>query len=202
MSACRMNQQEPLGELPKLLLLDEAGQPFDERIHAIFWPLEIRFRLKFNTIRDESILRNLFDRASQLYFKEEQRGTKIERPEGLAWTILNNVGVSELRRSEEKVINESVAGIAGEKVLLALSTGSGTPEQIVNQIYAKQIYAQLGELEQRCATLKTLGFSSGEVASALSMTTTSVDKIMQRLRDRFRGSSGAGKKSRSGGSSS
>lgn len=202
MSACRMNQQEPLGELPKLLLLDEAGQPFDERIHAIFWPLEIRFRLKFNTIRDESILRNLFDRASQLYFKEEQRGTKIERPEGLAWTILNNVGVSELRRSEEKVINESVAGIAGEKVLLALSTGSGTPEQIVNQIYAKQIYAQLSELEQRCATLKTLGFSSGEVASALSMTTTSVDKIMQRLRDRFRGSSGAGKKSRSGGSSS
>lgn len=100
------------------------------------------------------------------------------------------------------MINESVAGIAGEKVLLALSTGSGTPEQIVNQIYAKQIYAQLSELEQRCATLKTLGFSSGEVASALSMTTTSVDKIMQRLRDRFRGSSGAGKKSRSGGSSS
>lgn len=202
MSACRMNQQKPLGELPKLKLLDEAGQPFDERIHAIFWPLEIRFRLKFNTIRDESILRNLFDRASQRYFKEEQQGTGIERPEGLAWTILNNIGVSELRRSEEKVINGSVAGIAGEKVLLALSTGSGTPDQIVNQIYAKQIYAQLSELEQRCATLKTLGFSSGEVASALSMTTASVDKMMQRIRDRFRGSSGAGKSSRSGGSSS
>lgn len=197
-----MNQQEPLGALPKLRLLDEAGRPFDERIQAIFLPLEVRFRLKFNTIQDESILRNLFDRAGQLYFKEEQQGARIERPEGLAWTILNNIGISELRRSEEKVINGSVAGVAGEKVLLALSTGSGTPEQIVNQIYAKQIYAQLSELEQRCATLKTLGFSSGEVASALSMTTASVDKMMQRIRDRFRGSSGAGKKSQSGGSSS
>ena len=105
-----MNQQEPLGELPKLRLLDEAGQPFDERIHAIFLPLEMRFRLKFNTIQEESILRNLFDRAGQLYFKEEQLGTRIERPDGLAWTILNNLGISELRRSEEKVINGSVAG--------------------------------------------------------------------------------------------
>jgi hypothetical protein len=197
-----MNQQEPLGELPKLRLLDEAGQPFDERIHAIFLPLETRFRLKFNTIQDESILRNLFDRAGQLYFKEEQQGTRIERPDGFAWTILNNLGISELRRSEEKVINRSVVGPAGEKVLLALSAGIGTPEQIVNQVYAKQIYAQLSELEQRCATLKTLGFSSGEVASALSMTTSSVDKMMQRIRDRFRGSSNSGKKSRSGGSSS
>ncbi len=202
MSACRMNQQEPLGELPKLRLLDEAGQPFDERIHAIFLPLEMRFRLKFNTIQDESILRNLFDRAGQLYFKEEQQGMRIERPEGLAWTILNNLGVSELRRSEERVINGSVAGTAGEKTLLAMSTGVGTPEQIVNQVYAKQIYAQLSELEQRCATLKTLGFSSGEVASALSISTAAVDKMMQRIRDRFRHSSSNGRKSRSGGSSS
>lgn len=202
MSACRMNQQEPLGELPKLRLLDEAGQPFDERIHAIFLPLEMRFRMRFSTIRDESILRNLFDRAGQLYFKEEQHGARIERPEGLAWTILNNLGISELRRSEEKVVNGSVAGVAGEKVLLSLSTGNGTPEQIFNQVYAQQIYVQLSELEQRCATLKTLGFTSGEVASALSTTTAAVDKMMQRIRDRFRGSSGASGKSRSGGLSS
>lgn len=197
-----MNRQEPLGARPKLRLLDEAGQPFEERIHAIFLPLEMRFRLKFNAIQDETILRNLFDRAGQLYFKEEQQGERIERPEGLAWTILNNLAISELRRSEEKVINGSVAGNAGEKVLLALSTGRGTSEQIVNQVYAKQIYARLSETEQRCATLKTLGFSSGEVARALSMTTTSVDKMMQRMRDRFRGSSHGGKKSRLGGLSS
>jgi len=197
-----MNQQEPLGELPQLRLLDEAGQPFDERIHAIFLPLEMRFRLNFNTIQDESILRNLFDRAGQIYFKEEQLGVRIEKSQGLAWTILKNLAVSELRRSEERVINGSVAGLTGEKVLLALASGIGTPEQIVNQVYAKQICAQLSELEQRCATLKTLGFSSGEVASALSMTTAAVDKMMQRIMDCFRGSSSGGKKSRSGGSSS
>lgn len=202
MSACRMNQQEPLGALPKLRLLDEAGRPFEERIQAIFLRLEVRFRCRFNTIQDESVLRNLFDRAGQLYFRQEQQGAPIERPEALAWTILNNIGISELRRSEERVINGSVAGIAGEKVLLSLSAGSGTPEQIVNQIYAKQIYAQLSELEQRCATLKTLGFSSGEVASALSMTSASVDKMMQRIRDRFRGTVQAGKNSQSKGASS
>lgn len=197
-----MNQQEPLGALPKLRLLDEAGRPFEERIQAIFLRLEVRFRCRFNTIQDESVLRNLFDRAGQLYFRQEQQGAPIERPEALAWTILNNIGISELRRSEERVINGSVAGIAGEKVLLSLSAGSGTPEQIVNQIYAKQIYAQLSELEQRCATLKTLGFSSGEVASALSMTSASVDKMMQRIRDRFRGTVQAGKNSQSKGASS
>lgn len=197
-----MNQQEPLGELPKLRLLDEAGQPFDERIHAIFLPLEMRFRLRFSTIRDESILRNLFDRAGQLYAKEELQGKRIESPEGLAWTILGNLAISELRRSEEKVINGSFSGIAGEKVLLALSASSGTPEQIVNHVYAKEIYAQLSEVEQRCATLKTLGFSSSEVASALSMSAASIDKMMQRIRDRFRTSPDSREKSESGGSSS
>jgi hypothetical protein len=197
-----MNQQEPLGALPKLRLLDEAGRPFDERIHGIFLPLEMRFRLKFNAIRDETILRNLFDRAGQLYFRQEQQGEPIERPEGLAWTILNNLGVSELRRSEEKVINGTVAGVAGEKALLAMSTSVGTPEQVINQVYAKQIYAQLSELEQRCATLKTLGFSSGEVAIALSTSIAAVDKMMQRIRDRFRSLSSNGRNSRSGGLSS
>ncbi|MBN9657112.1 MAG: sigma-70 family RNA polymerase sigma factor [Acidobacteria bacterium] len=197
-----MKQQEPLGPLPKLKLLDEAGRPLSERIHAIFAPLETRFRLKFNTIQDESILRNLFDRAGQLYFKEEQTSQRIERPEGLAWTILNNLAISELRRSEEKVINGSIAGVAGEKVLRAISAGNGSPEQIVNQVYARQIFAQLSELEQQGATLKTLGFTSEEVATALSMTTAAVDKMMQRIRDRFRGSSGSEKSSRTGGSSS
>lgn len=181
-----MKQQEPLGPLPKLRLVDEAGQPLSERIHAIFLPLETRFRLRFRAIDDEAVVRNLFDQAAQIYAKQDIAGQTIDKPEGFAWKVLCNLAISILRRSEEMVINSSVNGLSGERVLVALSAVNGTPDQIVNQVYAREIFEQLSEIEQRCATLKTLGFSSSSVAKALNMTTGSVDKIMQRIRDRHR----------------
>lgn len=201
MSASRMKQQEPLGPLPKLKLLDEAGQPLSERIHAVFLPLETRFRLKFKAIDDEAVVRNLFDQAAQIYAKQDA-GQMIDKPEGFAWKVLCNLATSILRRSEEMVINGSINGLSGERVLVALSAVSGTPDQIVNQVYAREIFEQLNEIEQRCATLKTLGFSSSSVAKALSMTTGSVDKMMQRIRDRHRPRSVDVQKPGRGGSSS
>ncbi len=197
-----MKQQEPLEPLPKLKLLDEAGQPLSERIHAIFLPLETRFRLKFKAIDDDAVVRNLFDQAAQIYSKQESAGPTIDKPEGFAWKVLCNLATSALRRSEERVMNGSVDGLSGERVLAALSAVTGTPEQIVNQVYAREIFEELSEVEQRCATLKTLGFSSSSVGKTLNMTTSSVDKMMQRIRDRFRARPVDGQKSSSGGSSS
>jgi len=197
-----MEQQEPLRPLPELKLLDEAGQPLSEQIHAIFLPLEIRFRLKFRAIDDEAVVRNLFDQAAQIYAKQESSGQQIDKPEGFAWRVLCNLATSVLRRSEERVMNGSVNGLSGERVLVALSSVTGTPDQIINQVYAREIFEQLSESEQRCATLKTIGFSSHAVAKALNMTTGSVDKMMQRIRDRFRSRGGGGQKSGDGGSSS
>ncbi len=131
------------------------------------------------------MIRNLFDRAGQIYCKQEQL-QRIEHPEGFAWKLLNNLAVSELRRSEERVKCGSVAGPAGEKRLSTMASCSGTSEQLLNHVYAREIYDQLSRVEQRCATLRTLGYTSGEVAGALLLTTAAVDKIMQRLRDRFR----------------
>lgn len=197
-----MKQQEPLGPLPELKLLDEAGQPLSKQIHAIFLPLEPRFRLKFKAIADEAVVRNLFDQAAQIYAKQQTSGQDINKPEGFAWRVLCNLATSLLRRSEEKVMNGSVHGLSGEKVLVALSSVTGTPDQIVNQVYAREIFEQLSETEQRCATLKTIGFSSDAVAKTLNMTTGSVDKMMQRIRDRFRSRGDGGQKSGGGGSSS
>ena len=181
-----MKQQDPLSSSPKLHLLDETGQPLRDQIQAIIFPLENRFRLKFSGIQDDATVQNLFDRAGQLYSQRELTGPKIEKPEGFAWKILCNLATSELRRSEEQIVHGSVSGVARDKVLRRLSTGSVTEDQLVNRIYAKEMFEQLSETEQRCATLKTLGFRSVDVARALNMTTFSVDKLMQRLRDRFR----------------
>jgi hypothetical protein len=196
-----MKQQEPLGPQPKLKLLDEAGQPLSERIHAVFLPLETRFRLKFKAIDDEAVVRNLFDQAAQIYAKRDA-GQTIDKPQGFAWKVLCNLATSILRRSEEMVINGSIDGLSGERVLVELSAVSGTPDQIVNQVYAREIFEQLSEIEQRCATLKTLGFSSSSVAQALNMTAGSVDKTMQRIRDRHRPRSVDVQKPDRGGSSS
>jgi len=112
-------------------------------------------------------------------------GRGIDKPEALAWKILCNLAISELRRSEEMVANGSIAGGTAERKLLAAS-GADAPEAIYARIHAEQIYSQMNERERLCAVLKTVGYTSAGVAEALKMTPAGVDKMMQRLRDRIR----------------
>ena len=181
-----MKQRESSQPVPIFELLDEAGRPFSASFQAIFRPLQARFRCQFRSIRDEAIIHNLLDKAAQRYARELESGTSIGHPEALAWRIISNLGVSELRRSEEIVSNSSLAGLAGERTLLATESTVETPEEIYARIHANQIYSQLSEKELHCAVLKTAGYTSARVAKELNMTAGGVDKMMQRVRDRVR----------------
>lgn len=182
----RMKQRESLEPVPELELIDEVGQPLSSTLQATFRPLQERFRRKFRTIRDDAVIHNLFDRAAQRYARELAAGRMVERPEAFAWKILCNLGISELRRSEEIVANRSVASRPAEQTLLVASASAGGPEAIYARVYARQLYSQMSERERVCAVLKTVGYSSSGVAMALKMTPAGVDKMMQRLRDRIR----------------
>lgn len=191
-----MKQRESSEPVPIFELLDEVGHPLASTLQATFRPLQARFRRKFCSIRDEAILHNLMDRAGQRYAREVEAGASIDQPEALAWKILCNLGVSELRRSEDIVSKGSFGGAAGERTLLAKSSPVETPEEIYARIHAKQICAQLSKRERLCALLKTAGYSSAGAAKALRMTPGSVDKMMQRLRDRIREAAADSKKIR------
>lgn len=152
----------------------------------MFRPLQARFRREFRTIRDEAIIHNILDKAAQRYVREAEAGTRIEHPEAFAWRTIQNLAVSELRRSEEVVSSGSVAGPVGERTLLATESTEETAEQIYARIHASQIYSQLSEKERRCAVLKTAGYNSARVGQELKISAGGVDKMMQRLRERIR----------------
>ncbi len=181
-----MKQRESFAPVPTFELIDEVGQPLSSTLQATFRPLQTRFRRRFRSIRDDAVIHNLFDRAAQRYARELAAGRGIDKPEALAWKILCNLAISELRRSEELVANGSIAGGAAERRLLAACSGAGAPEAIYARIHAEQIYSQMNERERLCAVLKTVGYTSAGVAEALKMTPAGVDKMMQRLRDRIR----------------
>lgn len=193
-----MKQRESSQPVPIFVLLDEAGCPFASSLQAIFRPLQARFRSQFRSIRDEAIIHNLLDQAAQHYAREVEAGKRILQPEAYAWTILCNLGVSELRRSEVIVSNGSLGGAVGERVLLAQTASVESPEAIHARIHAKEIYAQLSERERPCTTLKVAGYTSVVIARVLEMTPGGVDKLMQRLRDRIRSAAVESKKVRGG----
>ncbi len=181
-----MKQRESFAPEPTFELIDEVGHPLSSTLQATFQPLQARFRRRFRSIRDDAVIHNLFDRAAQRYARELASGRRIEKPEALAWKILCNLAVSELRRSEEMVANGTLSGGAAERTLGSESSAVGTPEEIYARIHAEQLYAQMSERERLCAVLKTVGYTSAGVAEVLRMTPAGVDKMMQRLRDRIR----------------
>ena len=187
---------------PKLQLLDGAGQPLSAHIQSVFLNLERRFRQSFDLIRDEAVIRNLFDRAGQQFAGAARRGKTVEKPEALAWTILQNLAFSELRRSEQRVANGSVPGAFADKSMENRASNIGTAEQTYAAIHAREILEGLSDTERTCVTLKVVGWSSADIADHLKMTVSAVDKMMQRIRDRCQVNSTNGRQPPTGGSSS
>ena len=132
----RMMQDESPDPSPKFQLLDEAGQPLSATTQAVFVRLEQRFREYFPTLNDPAVVRNLFDRAGQQYARMLSNGEQVEKPEALAWKILQNLGTSELRRSEQRVFNGTVHGDAADRLLENLVSEYGTPQQSFAIVHA------------------------------------------------------------------
>jgi DNA-directed RNA polymerase specialized sigma24 family protein len=172
--------------VPIFVLLDEAGHPLPASLQALFRPLQIRFRRHFRSIRDEAVIHNLLDHAGQRYSLQVAAGVSIETPEAFAWRILCNLTISELRRSDQIVAQNSLSGAAGERRLLGTESTMETAEDIFSRIYANQLYSQLSETELLCAVLKTAGHDSAEVAKELETSAGGVDKMVQRMRKRIR----------------
>ena len=162
--------------LRKYGLLDEHGKPLDERLLKALSDLLPRFRRRFPAIQDEVEITEVFEEAAR----------RIEKLRGYAWKALQSIGVSAHRRSTMQVRVKRVESRTGPELVSRLEALDGSVEQIEREILLREIEASLTPEEARIFHLKALGFSSEEIAKARGSSVNSVDKVMSRLKHKFR----------------
>jgi DNA-directed RNA polymerase specialized sigma24 family protein len=172
--------------LPKLGLLDTDGKPVDERLHKALNDLLPRFRRRFPALRDEVEITEAFEEAARRIEKRERQSGPIEKLRGYAWKALESIGVSAYRRSTMQVRLKRVESRTGPEIVTRLPALDGSVEQIEREILLREIEASLTSEEARIFRLKALGFSSEEIAQHRGSSVNSVDKVMSRLKQKFR----------------
>ena len=176
--------------LRKLGLLDTDGKPLDERLHKALNDLLPRFRRRFPALRDEVEILEVFGEAVRRIEKREDQSGPIEKLRGYAWKALESIGVSTYRRSEMQVRLKRVEARTGPEIVTRLPALDGSVEQIERAILLREIEATLTPEEARIFHLKALGFSSDEIAQHRGSSVNSVDKVMSRLKQKFRALAG------------
>jgi DNA-directed RNA polymerase specialized sigma24 family protein len=172
--------------LRKLGLLDANGKPLDERLHKALNDLLPRFRRRFPAIQDEVEITDVFEEAARRIEKRERQSGPIEKLRGYAWKALASIGVSAYRRSTMQVRLKQVEAKSGPDIVSRLQAWDGSVQQIERGILLREIEAHLTLEEARIFNLKGLGFSSDEIARLRGSSVNSVDKVMSRLKQKFR----------------
>jgi RNA polymerase sigma factor (sigma-70 family) len=172
--------------LRKYGLLDEHGKPLDERLLKALSDLLPRFRRRFPAIQDEVEIVEVFEEAARRIEKRERQAGPIEKLRGYAWKALQSIGVSAHRRSTMQVRLKRVESRTGPELVSRVEASDGSVEQIEREILLSEIEASLTPEEARIFHLKSLGFSSEEIAKLRGSSVNSVDKVMSRLKQKFR----------------
>ena len=172
--------------LRKLGLLDANGKPLDERLLKALSDLLPRFRRRFPAIQDEVEITNVFEEVGRRIEKHESVSGPIEKLHGYAWKALESVGLSAQRRGSMQVWLKRVESRTGPEIVSRLQAWDGSVEQIERDILLREIEMCLTPEEARIFHLKALGFSSDEIAQHRGSSVNSVDKVMSRLKQKFR----------------
>lgn len=168
----------------KIPLVGSDGQPLPERIQRALHDLLPRFNRWF-PLQDEAVVTGLLERAGQRIKEKERKSGPIESLHGFAWTVLHNLGVSELRLSRSKVQLESIGSEEGERLMSYMSSDQHATA-IEERLAIEQALAQVSELERRVALLKVAQFTSAEIAEQLGSTDRAIDQAYFRVRHKLK----------------
>ena len=169
----------------KIPLVGSDGQPLPERIQRALHDLLPRFNRWF-PLQDEAVVTGLLEQAGQRIKEKERKSGPVESLHGFAWTVLHNLGVSELRLSRSKVQLESVGSEEGELLMSFMSSDQNGPTAIEERLAIEQALAQVTELERRVALLKAAQFTSAEIAEQMGSTDRAVDQAYFRVRHKLK----------------
>lgn len=167
-------------------LLDEQGNPLNARIESALRGLVPRFRKHFPALQDEHDLTQVFEQAGQKIAHRERQGGAIERLHGYAWVTLRSVATSWLRRGSGRLAQNTLPSDEGEAALAALPTETGTPDQIENAIFIREVRPHLSRQERLVLGWKKAGFTSQEIAQFRGTSVGAVDAVFSRAKHKIR----------------
>ena len=170
----------------KLGLLDANGKSLDERLHNALSGLLPRFRRRFPAIQDDVEITEVFEEAARRIEKRERLSGPLEKLCGYAWKTVESIGVSAQRRSSMQVWIKRVESRTGPEIVSRIQAWDGSVEQIEQTVLLHEIEAHMAREEAWIFNLKALGYSSEEIAKLRGSSVNSVDKVMSRLRQKFR----------------
>jgi DNA-directed RNA polymerase specialized sigma24 family protein len=170
----------------KVPLVGSDGQPLPERIQRALNDLLPRFNRWFPLTHDEAFVIGLLEEAGQRITDQERRSGPLERLHGFAWTVLRNIGVSELRLSRSKVQLKSLGSAEGELLMSRMNSDQHGPTALEGRLAIEQALQQVTDLERRVALLKAAQFTSAEIAGELGTTVGAVDQAYFRAKHKLR----------------
>jgi len=170
----------------KIPLVGSDGQPLPERIQRALNDLLPRFNRWFPLTHDEAVVTGLLEEAGQRITDQERRSGPVERLHGFAWTVLRNLGASELRLSRSKVQLTSIGSAEGELLMSRLNSDQHGPAALEDRLAIDLALQHVTDLERRVALLKAARFTSAEIAAELGTTVGAVDQAYFRVKHKLR----------------
>jgi hypothetical protein len=140
-------------------LLDERGQPLDERVERVLIALVPRFQRTYPVFRDDASLVDALEEAGRRIVKREAEVGPIEHLHGYAWVTLRSIGTSRLRR------------------------GSG---RLAQHTLLREVFEHLTPDERMICIWKKAGFSSHEIAARRGTTPGAIDAVFARTKQKVR----------------
>jgi DNA-directed RNA polymerase specialized sigma24 family protein len=172
--------------LRRFRLLDEEGRPLGTRIENALSGLVPRFRKHFPALQNEDDLAAVFEQAGRKIAHREQERGSIERLHGYAWVTLRSIAASWLRRGSGRLAQHTLPSDEGEAALATLPAEIGTPEQIENRIFLREVGPHLSRQERLVLGWKKAGFTSEEIAQFRGTSVGAVDAVFSRAKHKIR----------------
>ena len=170
----------------KIPLVGSDGQPLPERIQRTLNDLLPRFNRWFPLMEDEAVVAGLLEEAGQRITDQERRHGPVARLHGFAWTVLRNIGASELRLSRSKVQLKSLGSAEGELLMSSMNSDQHGPTALEDRLAIDQALQHVTDLERRVALLKAAQFTSVEIAAELGTTAGAVDQAYFCVKSKLR----------------
>lgn len=173
--------------LRKLGLLDENGQPFDDRVQEIFERLVYKFHRNFPRVRDEVDAQKIFEKAAhKLIERERESGHEFKNPYGYAWSTLWTVAISEGRGGSIEGHRIRAESSSAFDLVASLPSPDGTPEQLDRQILLNEFRARLTNEEELVLSARLAGYSSREIGEWRGCSPEAIDNMLSRIRKKLR----------------
>jgi DNA-directed RNA polymerase specialized sigma24 family protein len=172
--------------LGKFALVDENGQPLSSHIDRVLRDLAPRLQREFPALTDEVTIVEVLEEAGRKIVNHERQAAPIDKLHGYAWTTVNSIATSRMRRGSMRIARATLEPDQSEVALGSLRSSSGTAEQIETDILLGEMLAQLTPEEQLMCSWKRLGFSSKEIAREQGTSIERVNTFFFRLKRKIR----------------